>query len=366
MKRCLLVTIDYEPNHGGVAAYWSRVSADMPEGQWRVLTSVTDGVEPSKNVVRMPLLSRWFWPRWFLGAYRSYKAYKHEQCEMIVAAQLLPVGSMAYLLHRLFDIPYIVQLYGMDLAAAEQHSRRKKLAVRVLQNAQACVANSQATANRAAAFGVAIDKITVVYPVPQAPVAKPVLVADLRALHGLVDKRVLLTVGRLVARKGQDMVIKAMPSVLARVPETVYIVVGDGPDRERLNTLATESGVPVIFTGAVSGEARDAWFALCDAFVMPCRDMAGDTEGFGMVYLEAAAASKPVIASAAGGVSEAVEAGKTGLLVDPQSSEAIAEAIIKLLSDESLRERLGHTGRERFDHYWSWSKQLEQFKRLLV
>jgi phosphatidylinositol alpha-1,6-mannosyltransferase len=160
---------------------------------------------------------------------------------------------------------------------------------------------------------------------------------------------VLLTVGRLVERKGIDTTIRALPKVLARCPEAAYLVVGSGEDLPRLQALAEAMGVveQVIFAGRVPHEELVAHYQLCDLFVMPNRELANhDTEGFGLVFLEANACGKAVISGKAGGVVEAVCHGQTGLNVDGDSVEAVADAIADLLRDVQRREAMGARGLE--------------------
>jgi phosphatidylinositol alpha-1,6-mannosyltransferase len=336
------VTLDYAPNHGGVSAYWQQVTASMPPESW---------------VVLKPSLFRWFWPRWTLALWQTWRVYRSQGCEMLVAAQVLPIGTIAYILHTLLSIPYVVQLYGMDLALASRSSRKTKLVRKILASAEAVVVNSRATANMTKQFGVDPEQCVVVYPIPVAPRAQ-----QPRKLTG---KKIILTVGRLVPRKGQDMVIAAMPLVLRELPNAVYVIVGDGADRSRLESLAQGLGDAVVFTGAVEDAERDAWLAGCDVFIMAARPSADDVEGFGMVYLEAGALGKPVIGGKGGGVVEAIMDGETGLVIDSTSKEEIAKALVKVLKDESFAQKLGQQGREECTSRWNRSKEVEKLMRVL-
>lgn len=368
MKKCLLVTTDYPPQRGGVAGYWSRVSESMPSDRWQVLTSVSakSGDDQGAQVWRKPLLGLLIWPRWLRGACTTYETYKATKSELIVAAQLLPVGSMAYLLHKFFRIPYVVQVYGMDLALARQHPRKARLAKRVLLSAQAIIANSEATAALLADFSVPNERVTVVYPVPRQPEHDAVRIERLRQQHQLQGKRVILTVGRLVERKGQDKTLEALTMLASTLNDLVYVIVGDGPYRQPLEQQANRVGVQTLFLGEVSDADRDAWINLCEVFVMPSRALPGDMEGFGMVFLEAGACAKPVVAGNSGGVAEAVMDKQTGLLVDPNSALAISEAIKLLLNDAAMAKRLGQQAQKRYQEYWNWSNMVERLKQRLV
>lgn len=186
--------------------------------------------------------------------------------------------------------------------------------------------------------GVALDRFTVQEPSE-----------ELIARYGLGDRLVLLTVGRLIERKGIDRMLQAMPLVIKQYSNVHYLVVGLGSYRSDLESLAEELGVTehVTFTGAVDDSQLVAHYALCDIFVMPNRELEnGDTEGFGLVFLEANACGKPVIAGRAGGAVDAVKDGYNGLLVDPNDVEDIAGAICRLLGDSALHERLKAGGLE--------------------
>jgi phosphatidylinositol alpha-1,6-mannosyltransferase len=154
-----------------------------------------------------------------------------------------------------------------------------------------------------------------------------------------------------VARKGQDTVIRALPQVAALVPGVRYVIVGDGPMRSHLADLAAATGVAsrVDFRGFAADDDLPVLYAAADVFAMVSRHLAaaGDVEGFGIVYLEANAAGRAVVAGRSGGVEDAVIDGETGVMVDPESIDEVAEALIRLLRDDDLRRRLGEQGRTR-------------------
>ena len=155
----------------------------------------------------------------------------------------------------------------------------------------------------------------------------------------------MLTVARLVRRKGFDTVIRALPHILERVPNAHYVMVGGGPDEGYFRSLVRELGVgdQVTFAGRVDDVLLPAFYHACDTYIMPTRpsEDGSEVEGFGIVYLEAAAAGKPAIGGRAGGVADAIIHGETGLLVDPLNVEQVAEAAIRLALDRSLAEKMG-------------------------
>jgi len=211
--------------------------------------------------------------------------------------------------------------------------------------------------------GVPQERITLVHPGCDADLFRP-HVPDLelrrRLLGERVNDRVLLTVGNLVPRKGHDMVIRALPSVLRSVPNVTYLVVSsDFRNFESLDKLAREVGVRdrLVFASDVAMADLPRVYGLCDLFVMPSRAVLEkcDVEGFGIVFLEAAACEKPVIAGRSGGIPDAVLDGETGLLVDPHSADEIASCIVRLLEDPSLCAALGARGRARVVNELTWS-----------
>ncbi len=189
---------------------------------------------------------------------------------------------------------------------------------------------------------------------------------DLVSHYGLSGRRVLLSVGRLVERKGLDRALQALPRVLQSIPDVHYLIVGDGPYRPDLERIAGDAGISehVTFAGEVTDEEIAKHYALCDIFLLPNRETAdGDTEGFGLVFLEANACGKPVIAGRAGGATDAVQDGYNGLTVDGEDVTAIAGAILRLLEDPELCARLRTGGLEKARNS-DWRSRAEQFQAL--
>ena len=166
----------------------------------------------------------------------------------------------------------------------------------------------------------------------------------------------MLSVGRLSRRKGFDMIIRCLPQLLQQGLDIQYVLIGIGEDSDYLTGLAIELGISerVHLLGHVSPEDLPRWYNACDLFAMPNRNINGDTEGFGMVYLEAAACGKPVISGKAGGTGSAVIDGITGLRVDGEKVEEVAAAMKKLLTDREYASRLGGQGYSRAIADFSW------------
>ncbi len=193
--------------------------------------------------------------------------------------------------------------------------------------------------------------------------------AAVRTRHRLDGVPVVVCVSRLVRRKGQDALIRALPAVRRRVPGTVVLVVGRGPYEAQLRRLAATTGVAdaVRFTGAVPEAELPAHYAAGDVFAMPCRTRRGglDVEGLGIVYLEASATGLPVVAGRSGGAPDAVREGVTGTVVDGRDLDAIADAVAGLLDDRELAARTGRAGREWVVRDWRWDVVAERLRALL-
>jgi phosphatidylinositol alpha-1,6-mannosyltransferase len=270
-------------------------------------------------------------------------------------------GHLGLWLQQCVGLPFVVYAHGNEvLASIKSGWLKPRLA---LQRADRVLANSHYTAGLVRQVGVAPDRVEIVNPgcdIENFRPRSPNIGLRKKLLGERGASRVLLTVGNLVARKGHDMVIRALPLLRRRFPELTYLIVGEGPERERLSDLAVTGGVRehVVFAGHVPVELLPEIYALSDVFVMPSRAQLDrcDVEGFGLVYLEANACAKPVVAGRSGGISDAVVDGVTGFLVNPEAPEDIAGALARILDDDELGRRLGEQGRSRVVREFGWPR----------
>ncbi len=268
-------------------------------------------------------------------------------------------GHLGMWMQKWLRLPYLVYAHGNEvLNALQAQWEGHRLA---LQKADRVLANSRYTADLVKQCGVEEDRIAIVHPGCDAKEFRPIRVSsdDRQALLGRhAASKVILTVGRLVRRKGQDKVIRALPRILEGQPATCYLVAGDGPEKQALAELSERVGVAdkVIFLEQIDNTALLKLYNLCDVFAMPSREdiAAQDVEGFGIVYLEANACGKPVIGGRSGGMADAIVDGVTGMLVPHEDHEALAVAISRLLGDEALNRRMGDQGRDRVVREFSW------------
>ncbi len=218
---------------------------------------------------------------------------------------------------------------------------------------------SHYTASLVRALGVAAERVVVVPNGTNAEKFRPFQREEARARLGLSATPLLLSVARLVPRKGLDSVLRALPQLSTRIPGGVdYVIAGTGPDRERLLALARTLGVAerVRMLGHVADADLPLWYAACDVFVMPARSEPPDVEGFGLVFLEASACARPVVGVRSGGVVDAIEHEKTGFLLDPADDAALCEALSRLLLEPNLAAEFGRAGRARVERDFTWKR----------
>lgn len=197
----------------------------------------------------------------------------------------------------------------------------------------------------------------------------PAARAEMRARYGLGDRPVVLCVSRLVPRKGQDVLIRALPAIRSRIPDAALLIVGGGPYRRRLEALATSVGVAdhVVFTGTVPWSELPAHYNAGDVFAMPCRTRGRglDVEGLGIVFLEASATGLPVVAGDSGGAPETVLDRETGMVVDGEDVDEVADTIAHVLSDPDDAAKMGARGREWVSEQWSWDDLATRLRGLI-
>ncbi len=376
MDKVLLFTIDFPPSKGGVAKYYEDICLNLPSEKITVLANrITDeekfDASQKYKIYRNNLILKFpIWPKWIFSFFYLRKIIKTENIKIILVGQILPLGTVALIHKKIFKTPYAVFIHGMDLGMAQKSAKKSKLAKKILKNSKFIITNSEYTKGLVIGQGIEANKIHVIYPCVNTRNRTNVNTNSHEAFYtkSEISKPCLLTIGRLVKRKGHDMVIKALPKVIIKIPNVHYIIGGDGEARSYLENIVRQYNLQkyVSFTGKIDGEEKYKLYENCDVFIMPSRNIDGDVEGFGIVYIEAALYGKPVIAGRSGGISEAVLDGETGILVNPEDINEIADAIIKLLSNQDLANKLGVQGRDRVSSEFIWDKQIDKIKNLLM
>ena len=263
---------------------------------------------------------------------------------------------------RLLSIPSVCVGHGTEFSLGGRLSR---IFVAFLFNGfQTCVAVSHFTGRLMADCGVRTSRIRIIHNGADSSFFDPALVTS--APDQLRDRRVLLTVGRVSKRKGQDLVLRALPDLLPDFPDLLYVVVGPCPDPS-FPSLVEDLGLGghVLVTGEVERPRLRELFRAAHVYILASRTTpAGENEGFGISMAEAALMGLPGIGSRGCGVEEIIEDGETGILVGMEDTVAIGHAIRRLLSDEELRQRMGSRARARALEQFSWERSGREYERL--
>ena len=298
------------------------------------------------------------------------KSQRRHHANQIHCMKVLPEGLVAWGLRCLAGVPYLIYAHGEEIQMRLTSRLLAWLLPPLYTGASAIIANSHHTKELLWEIGVRPDRIHVVHPGVDAALfqAKEEERQVVRRRHKLGEDLTLLTLGRLQRRKGQDMVIKALPRVRDEFPTVKYLIVGTGEEYEYLTQLAKSHGVSdnVVFVGSVADSERAGYYAACDVFVMPNRQIGPDVEGFGIVFLEAGAAGKPVIGGQSGGTGEAIRDGVNGVRVDGENVEAIAAAIIELLADSGKARAMGERGKRWVETTFTWESIVKQTRKVAV
>ncbi|KKT91068.1 MAG: Glycosyl transferase group 1 [Parcubacteria group bacterium GW2011_GWF2_45_11] len=304
--KVLLVTFEFPPRRGGMENYYYNLLRHQADFEGVVLTMPQPQAESfdrrqNFKIIRRPLLSSVFWPRWIKLSWLIARTVKREKIDRLWVGDVLPVGAAVWLLKKFYKIRYFVSTHGLDIMLPQKSLSKEKLMLKVLAGAEFITANSQFTKKELLNLQLPADKIAVIYPgaaVLDRPMDNSEKIFALKNKLSLSGKTVLLTVGRLVKRKGQDKVIEAMLFLLKQRPDLVYLIVGDGPEKPYFQSLIDNFKLNdrVKIVANVSNEDLPYYYQLADLFVLTARNIDGDVEGFGLVYLEAAQFGLPAVA----------------------------------------------------------------------
>lgn len=376
--RLLLISELFLPTKGGTTVWYDAVYRRLGGKGLHIVTAAVPDAESidrghPNSIHRVGLKRVWWLKPESLGMYLKmlgkslWLALRH-RFDAVHGARALPEGLVAWIMARLLRKPLLVYCHGEELTTWGR-GRKFRAMLWVYRHADANIANSEYTLEEMVRLGVRRESITLIYPGVDTERFRPGLPCDdlRQAIDLKADRKLILSVGRLVRRKGFDQVIRALPALLEQGIDAHYALIGIGEDHDYLSALAAELGVAerLHLLGHVSPEDLPRWYNACDVFVMANREINGDTEGFGMVFLEAAACRKPVVAGDAGGTGAAVLDGETGLRVDATRAEAVASALTAILSDPALAGRLADNGYRRARADFSWDAVAEKTRGLV-
>jgi len=362
VPRTLLVTNDYPPRVGGIQRTLEALVRHLPPDRVSVLCPDWDGAaafdgSAPYGVLRQP--ERFLWPTPETAG-RIARAVEATGAEVVLFGATYPLGLLGPGLASR-GIPYLSAAHGFEYwlsIAPGAHTLMRRATARAARVPVMCSAFIARVVRTAVPDGI---PVSVMYPGADIEAFRPDLpVDDLRERHGLGDRPIVVCVSRLVARKGQDVLIRGMASIRRRVPGATLVVVGDGPYRETLERMAGELAPvgSVVFTGQVSEEDLPRYYRLGDVFAMPCRNRLGgfEVEGWGNVFIEAAACGRAVVVGDSGGAREALLDRETGLLVNGSRIGEVAAAVAGLLADPARAEAMGRAGRARVERDYTWPR----------
>ncbi|MGW0020431.1 glycosyltransferase family 4 protein [Rhodococcus sp. NPDC003382] len=374
MPRTLLVTNDFPPRPGGIQSYLQSFAAQLPAEdlvvyapRWRGDSHTKFDARQPFEVVRHPTTLMLPTP---VVARRATRLLTEHDCETVWFGAAAPLALLAPVLRRAGARKIVASTHGHEVGWSMLPGARGALR-RIGDGTDTVTFVSRYTRGRfASAFGpnAGLEHLPsgvdteVFRPDPAAR-------AELRARYGLGDRPTVLCLSRLVPRKGQDMLIRALPQIRRRIDGAVLVIVGGGPYEGRLRELVRQVGVEehVVITGGVPAAELAAHHTIADVFAMPCRTRGAglDVEGLGIVYLEASATGVPVVAGRSGGAPETVQEGKTGRVVDGTNVAQIADTIADVLADRDRAAAMGAAGRAWVGAEWRWDTLGAKLRKIL-
>ncbi len=368
--RVLVLSQVFPPKPGGSGRWLWELYRRLRDIDVRVLAGASDGADAFDRasplaIQRIPLHLR----SWgvlnrkglvdYLRALRAVQAVARQwRPSEIHCGKPLPEGALAWAIRSLTGTPYVCFAHGEELTLAAESRELRFLTRRVLHAARRVVVNSHNTKRIVTeTFAVPDSRVLILHPGVDTTRFRPVPPdPECRARLGWRDRRVVLTVGALQKRKGQDMMIRALVDIRRRCPDVLYAIAGEGWERAYLDALVAslDLGSAVQFCGVPDESLLVEYYQHCDLFALPNRQVGSDIEGFGIVCLEAQAAGKPVVVGRSGGAPETVVAGTTGEVVACERPEELAAAVVDLLEDPARRKQMGEAARRHAVEQFDW------------
>lgn len=362
---------------GGSRIIYYNICRNLPKDSVIMLTKKIPGSAEFDRQQEFKIVRASFWRlpwKWlkiyelplylFMFSYGLAFALK-EKADIIHCGEALPSGLVGLILSRILGKPYLVYAHAEDVTIVSALRTEGRVLKYVLKKSSGIITSSSFVRDFISALGVDPKKISVVLPgIDEAFLVDGVEDIDrLKAALGVSGRRIVLSVCRLIERKGIDRVISALPEVVKASPDLLYIVIGDGPEKLKLQALVKEKSLEahVRFLGELQHSELPPYYRVCDLFVMPSLKLKNDdVEGFGVVFIEAGAFAKPVIGGISGGTGDSIQDGVTGLRVNSENPEELSSAMMRLLTDTAFAGRLGEAGRQRVINEFRWPDRAKQ------
>jgi phosphatidylinositol alpha-1,6-mannosyltransferase len=369
----LVITWNFPPRQGGMEQLLGSLCDELSKNhQLFIITAYADHSCPPKTGIFRP-------SRPGLVAFFSYALWKgalllhsHRDIRVVFGGSVL-VTPLVCILARIFRRKALIQAHGLDLLYPS--FIYQMFIVRWLRFCDHVIANSGYTATLAKDRGALQELITIIHPgVHWQKFVLETSAELLKAERGLQGKKIILFVGRLARRKGvKEFIEKSLVHIIQEVPEIQFLIVGDNPRDSLTHRDDVRSEVEqtisaghlqehVQWLGALNDEDLVKVYNLCDVVVLPILRMKDDVEGFGIVALEAAAAGKPIVTTSVGGVPDAVEDGKSGIVVASGDYASLSQAVINLLSERERKAMMGDYARRRVKENFSWELVLASYQ----
>lgn len=371
IKKILIITLEFPPQIGGISSYVDNFAKHLPSEEVMVLAPKQKNSEDfDKNcgykVIRKKMY--WFlWPRWIKLLFLSFFIVKKEKITQIFIHHAIPVGYVAYLIKKIMKIPYVVFFHGTDLEIITSNRLKRFKLKPIIKNAEKIIVNSEFLKNKLMERmgNVEENKINIIYPCPADFFLKkvePEIISNLKSKLALTGKKIILTVGRMEEGKGYPHMIRIMPGILKKIPNLVWLVIGQGKKESQIVEMVQKNYLQnvVRFLGQIDYKELPKYYQLADLFVLLTHKDADKEESWGTVFLEAGASGLPVVAGEVGGVSEVVSHLSTGILVNPYEDMQVINAIAELLLKQDYAKEMGIKAKARIEDNFMWEKQLKK------
>jgi phosphatidylinositol alpha-1,6-mannosyltransferase len=379
-KKVLVLTENFPPLSGGSGRWFWELYSRLPKEEYLIVADDIAGAADfdtthQLNILRMPLKS----VEWGFRSFRGMKLYwrvfwhikkiiKQQHITHIHCGRVIHEGVIAWLLKKFTGISYLCYVHGEDVETAATSGELNLMVKQVCKGAVQIICNSQNSANIVQRLGYAQnDKIQILHPgvdsskfIPAAP--DPVF----RQNVGWQDRKVIITVGRLQERKGQDMMIRALAELVEDMPDILYAIIGRGDCRAALEVLTKSLSLQqhVMFMDEISDEQMIQCYQQCDVFILPNRTINNDIEGFGMVLVEAQSCGKGVIAGDSGGTRETMKLNESGYIIDCTQPSLIAQTVKGLLDNPDKLKAMGESARQHVVDTLDWQAHVSQAAKI--